>query len=132
MVSPNCFTLIAAVVFGTLCPSAGAQLTPDRAYYGIGRSIPMTVRVPDDLKGEAEIRLLAPVTADTKSAAAVVAGKVDMAGLFPVLWKPPVPPVQETVYYAQLVVGEQKIGLRRASCARAEGVVNGCVHGLPR
>jgi cyclophilin family peptidyl-prolyl cis-trans isomerase len=97
----------ASLAFAAL---AQGQLAPDRVYYGIGRSIPMTVRVPEDLKGEAEIRLLAPVTAESKASAAVVAGRVDLAGLFPILWKPPVPPVQDTVYYAQLVVGEQKVG----------------------
>ena len=65
--------IVLAVVAIMLPARAQAQLNPDRVYYGIGRTIPMTVRVPEDLKGDAEIRLLAPVTAESKAAAAVVA-----------------------------------------------------------
>ena len=32
--------------------AAQAQVTPDRTYYGIDRAVPMTVKVPADIKGE--------------------------------------------------------------------------------
>jgi peptidyl-prolyl cis-trans isomerase B (cyclophilin B) len=101
---------LAALAVLTHAASACAQLTPDRLYYGIGRSIPMTVRVPPDLKGEAVIQLLAPVSAEVKASASVVAGGVDLAGLFPSLWCPAVPPTSESLVYAQLTVGGRKIG----------------------
>lgn len=90
--------------------SAWAQLTPDRTYYGIHRAAPMTVRLPPDLAGEATIELLAPVTARVVATASVAAGGVDMASLFPLLWRPSTPPTQESVLYAQLVVGGKKVG----------------------
>jgi cyclophilin family peptidyl-prolyl cis-trans isomerase len=70
----------------------------------------MTVRIPEGVKGEAVVQLLAPVTAEVKATASVVAGRVDLAGLFPLLWQPPVPVTQERVYYAQLSVAGQKVG----------------------
>ena len=35
--------------------SARAQVTPDRTYYGRHRPVPMTVRIPPELKGEAQV-----------------------------------------------------------------------------
>ena len=95
---------------GAAAGIALGQLAPDRTYYGIGRSIPMTVKVPEGLKGEVEVKLLTPVTAEVVSAAAVVPGGVDLAGLFPVLWKPDGPVTSARVHYAQLVVGGVKVG----------------------
>jgi len=90
-------------------PAGLAQLVPDRVYFGIHRPIPMTVSLPADLPaGDApvSIRLLAPVSAEVVASASVVPGKVDLAGLFPLLWTAAEP----LLLYAQLVVGEQKIG----------------------
>jgi cyclophilin family peptidyl-prolyl cis-trans isomerase len=104
------FRPVAAAVILLAAATASAQLTPDRTYYGINRAIPMTVRVPPDVGGEAVIQLLAPVTAEVRASASVAAGGVDMAGLFPMLWKPATPPTQERVLYAQLVIGSKKVG----------------------
>ena len=38
---------LAAAVVGVLASTAIAQLTPHREYYGIGRTIPMQVEMPD-------------------------------------------------------------------------------------
>lgn len=99
--------LAAAIAFAS---AAHAQLTPDRTYYGIGRAMPMTVRIPPDVGGEATVELLAPITAQVKASASVAAGGIDMAGLFPILWKPQTQPTRQDVYYAQLTVGGKKIG----------------------
>lgn len=90
--------------------AACGQLTPDRTYYGINRSIPMTVNIPPGVEGAPSIQLLAPETAEVKATAAVVAGKVDLAGLFPMLWRPARPPTKADLVYAQLVVGGTKVG----------------------
>ncbi len=94
-------------------PRAEAQLRPDRTYYGINRPIPMTLAIPQDIKGitkeglgEPQIQLLAPVTAEVVERAAAAPGPVDLAALFPTLWTTSAP----RLLYAQAVVGEQKIG----------------------
>ncbi len=91
---------------------ASAQLTPERTYYGIGRTIPMSVQIPDDLKasGEAVVQLLTPATGEVRATASVVPGLIDMAGLFPALWDVKAPPARHGAQYAQLLVGQRKIG----------------------
>jgi len=89
-----------------VAPSALAQLIPSRAYFGVGRTIPMTVEVPTGQSGEVEIVLLAPPDAAEVERASAEAGKVDLAGLFPILWSS----LEPRVLYAQLEVGGQKIG----------------------
>lgn len=96
-------TIAAALITST---PASAQLAPDRAYFGVGRTIPMTVNVPADAAGEVEIALLAPPDAKQVERASAEAGKVDLAGLFPVLWSTTDP----KTLYAQLLVGGRKIG----------------------
>ncbi len=96
---------VAAVALA-LAPTASAQLTPDREYYGVNRSIPMTASVPDALSGEVEIALLEPVTARVVEQRPALEGGVDLAGLFPILWTSAEP----KTLYAQLIVGGQKIG----------------------
>jgi peptidyl-prolyl cis-trans isomerase B (cyclophilin B) len=86
--------------------SAQAQLTPDREYYGVNRSIPMTVAVPGAESGEVEIALLEPVTARVVEKRPAAKGGVDLAGLFPILWTSAEPKTM----YAQLIVGGKKIG----------------------
>lgn len=95
-----------ALVLVGLSTRAHAQLTPDRTYYGVNRAIPMTVKVPADATGDVEIQLLAPVTAEVVEKAAAAAGPVDLKEKFPSLWKNTEP----RLLYAQLVVGEKKIG----------------------
>lgn len=86
--------------------SASAQLTPERLYYGVNRSIPMAVERPAGVEGEIEIDLLEPVTARVTETASVEEGRVDLATLFPVLWTRSNP----TLLYAQLVIGGEKVG----------------------
>lgn len=78
---------------------------PEREYYGINRSIPMTAQMPAGVAGEVEIALLAPDGAEVVRAAAGE-GSVDLAGLFPVLWTTDEP----RVLYAQLFVDDRPIG----------------------
>jgi len=92
-----------ALVFG---PPALAQLTPDRAYYGVNRPIPMTITVPDGADGEVRIDLFEPGKTEPGATAPALAGPVDLAGLFPVLWQGPSPRMR----YAQLVVGGEQVG----------------------
>ena len=105
---PRSVSRLAAACAGLvalLSAAADAQLTPDREYYGINRTIPMTIAMPAGVAGDVEIALyLADGTEAAKSAAS--AGKVDLAGLFPVLWTATTP----VTSYAQLLVDEQAIG----------------------
>ena len=89
------------------CAAAGAhaQLTPDREYYGIDRTIPMTIEIPAGVAGEVEITLYQPDGIEVASAAATE-GSVDLNGLFPVLWTATSP----ITVYAQLLVDEEPIG----------------------
>lgn len=109
-----------------LAAGCNAQLTPDRLYYGVGRTMPMTISVPKDTAGEPSIRLyeaapapIAPGGAESRPAAdawseehaiiataAAAAGSVNLATLFPVVWAQSAP----RAMYAQLVVGSQEIG----------------------
>ncbi len=83
-----------------------AQLTPDRLYYGVNRSIPMSIEVPSGTTGPVQIRLF-PAGAESPSETAdAEAGKVDLAGLFPVLWTTTKP----ELLYAQLFVGDEAVG----------------------
>lgn len=101
---------------------AAAQLRPERVYYPVNRAIPMTIEIPAEARdgagepaGEVSLRLLqpwAPAAAAKPMAPGVVAsapaqaGRVDLAGLFPVLWETKEP----QVVYAQLYVGERAVG----------------------
>jgi len=85
--------------------SAGAQLTPDRVYYGVDRTIPMTVTAPGAGAGELEVRLLTAANEAVATASAAEGG-VDLAALFPTLWTDKV----NEVRYAQLFAGDQPIG----------------------
>ncbi len=94
-----------------LCGGAYAQLAPDRTYYGINRAMPMTVTIPSGAEGVVEIGLFAAAepgsgVAEPSERASAEAGKVDLAGLFPVLWTTSKP----STMYAQLMVGGKKVG----------------------
>ena len=99
-------TLLAALL-GVPLPHAGAQLTPDKTYYGINRPMAMTVEAPDGVDADGlSVALLRAVSAEVVESAAVAAGRVDLAALFPALWSR-----QETpLLYAQLMAGDEKIG----------------------
>lgn len=96
---------VAPMVLAGLAPSASAQLTPDREYYGINRTIPMMIALPAGVAGEVEVALYLPDGTESAKAAAA-AGQVDLAGLFPVLWTTEDP----KLYYAQLLVDGKGIG----------------------
>ena len=99
-------SLAAALVLASLTPLASAQLTPDRTYYCVGRPVPMQVAVPADTKGEAKIAMFAAGATEPTESAPVVAGGANLATLFPKMWEDKAP----RVMYAQLIVGEKKIG----------------------
>lgn len=141
------FAVLAGVV--GMADNSCAQLVPDRVYYGINRTIPMTVTVPapapkpagtpamtppstnqtppDDAKPTDPDQPApelqdppAPATLDVRidlfdprdeiaapvASAPVIAGPVDLAALFPVLWTSPRPALR----YAQLVVAGVEVG----------------------
>ena len=75
-------------------------------YYGKSRAIPMTVEKPSGVDGPVQIRLFLHGGADPVEIADAAAGKVDLAGLFPVLWTTSSP----RLLYAQLFVGKDAIG----------------------
>ena len=93
-------TMVAFVMLATVLPgTALGQLTPDRTYYGFGREIPATVAVPQDAEGEPTI-VLFNATGEQVARASVLAGRVDLATFFPILWGQEDP----TLLYAQLFV----------------------------
>src|SRR5688572_18423650 len=104
---PSRLALLAVAIASlALGSTSHAQLTPDRTYYGVQRTMPMTVKVPDGAAGDVEIQLLAPVTAEVVEKAPAAAGAVNLAEKFPMLWTTSDP----RVLYAQLVVGGKKVG----------------------
>jgi peptidyl-prolyl cis-trans isomerase B (cyclophilin B) len=98
--------IAASLLTFALAGVASAQLTPDRLYYGVGRDVPMTVKVPEGKKGEVSVQLLEAGTAKQLATAGAAAGSVNLATLFPQIWTAEKP----AVVYAQLVVGEEKVG----------------------
>ncbi len=96
----------ALAAFAMTASLAHAQLAPSRTYIGLSRPITMTVTVPDAAKGEPEIDLVDPKTSAVVHTSPAVAGPVDLAGLFPVLWTSAEP----TMLYAQLRIGPKPIG----------------------
>ncbi|MFG0260096.1 MAG: peptidylprolyl isomerase [Phycisphaerales bacterium JB041] len=103
--TPNRLLSLAAAAVGVLASTAVAQLTPHREYYGIGRTIPMQVEMPEGVAGDVEIALYAP-SGDEVAVAAAAEGAVDLAGLFPVLWTTGDP----RTLYAQVLVDDKGVG----------------------
>jgi peptidyl-prolyl cis-trans isomerase B (cyclophilin B) len=87
-------------------PAASAQLKPERTYYGVDRPIPMTVMRPAGAEGGLTVQLLAPPAGQLVSRADVPEGLVNLATLFPELWRTDTP----KLLYAQLVAGERRVG----------------------
>lgn len=119
---PSRFLLVPALAT-LLATTAYAQLTPDRTYYGVGRAVPMNVAIPADTKGEASIQLFDPEGKEPKATAPVTSGPVDLSKVIPNFWTD-----ATSMHYAQLVVGEKKIGspvvlqpLKNPSMARNDG-----------
>lgn len=105
------------VLAAALSSSVRAQLTPTRLYYGIHRAMPMNASVPEGLQGDVVIELFAPsapVPPGTTPAAEpgplasapAVAGVIDLATRFPLLWSTE----QPRLLYAQLTVGGKRLG----------------------
>lgn len=97
---------LGALLAVALASLAHAQLTPQRLYNGVNRPLPVRVEIPPGVTGDASIALLAPVTAEVLTQAAVDAGDADLSALFPALWTDAPPRLR----YAQLIVGETKVG----------------------
>lgn len=95
--------VIMATILVFAAADAAAQLEPDRLYYGVDRKIPMTLTAEG---GDVEIRLMKFGQAEPVATAAAVAGGVDMASLFPILWDRTEP----ELLYAQLYVGGAPVG----------------------
>lgn len=94
-----------ALVLLSLPALSLAQISSVRTYNGIRRPLEVDVRVSGSPR-QAEIQLLAPVTAQVTAKAAVSRGRQDLARLFPDLWTEKDPKVR----YAQLVVDGRKVG----------------------
>jgi len=88
--------------------AAHAQLTPDRLYFGIDRPVPMKVVIPEGKAGDPTIQLFAPGGTEPLASAPVLAGPINLATLFPDLWK--TKEGDTTIRYAQLVVGTDRVG----------------------
>lgn len=105
-------TVSRVIALGSLMAAvAQAQIVPDRLYNGFDRSIPVTVTVPSERSGEISMRLYAPSEVNAgayepEAQAAAVAGKVDLATMFPMLWRDEKPHLR----YAQLFVGNEPLG----------------------
>lgn len=96
------------VFWGVLsCPwLAIAQLTPERTYYGVDRAIPIAVSLPGGTGGEASI-VLYNAKGDRMARASVLAGPIDLAAFFPILWDQASPIVLFAQLYANSGADEQ-------------------------
>ncbi|HLP85858.1 MAG TPA: peptidylprolyl isomerase [Phycisphaerales bacterium] len=124
--APRCTSVVALLALLACAGPVLAQLSPNKLYFGVNRAIPMTVTVPAPAaipnpvegepaatppavsQGEIRIDLFDPkkLMADAEATAPVLAGPVDLATLFPILWQGPTPKLR----YAQLVVNGVQIG----------------------
>ena len=81
------------------------QLTPERLYNGVNRSLVVQVEAPDSARGRLEIVLFERPGGAPVGRSPAVLGRVDLAGLFPELWEGP-----EGLLYAQLMEGGEGLG----------------------
>lgn len=107
MMTRTLVTAAAVVVAGASAVETGAQLTPSRTYFGADRPMPITVASPAGSEGSLGIKLLDAENAVVEQLAAVEAGEVDLAQLFPTLWESQ---GSQEVVYAQLYAGEEPVG----------------------
>jgi peptidyl-prolyl cis-trans isomerase B (cyclophilin B) len=82
-----------------------ARVSPERLYYGFGRDIPVVVSAPEGA-GELTIGLFKPGAAEAEERAPVTAGRVNLASVFPSIWKGATPVVR----FAQLFTGDKPAG----------------------
>jgi cyclophilin family peptidyl-prolyl cis-trans isomerase len=103
-VTRTCLTLIVAAL---VSQSALSQLVSERQFFGINRSIPMTVQLPENTTvSSLEIALYAPETDEPLETASVELGGIDLSTLFPILWTRSEP----TLLYAQLLIDQTPTG----------------------
>lgn len=98
--------LVLAALGIWLAAPAAAQLTPERLYYGRDRRMPVLVDTPDRFAGEIEIELRVRGEALAIETAPAAAGRVDLAALFPSLWRSESP----RTLYAQLALDGAPVG----------------------
>ncbi|MFG0306909.1 MAG: peptidylprolyl isomerase [Phycisphaerales bacterium JB040] len=97
-------TILAACCLGLTVSVATAQLTPERLYNGVNRPLVVQVEAPEDAS-RLEIALYERPGGASAGRSPAVPGRVDLAGLFPSLWKGP-----RRVLYAQLEEGGEGLG----------------------
>jgi peptidyl-prolyl cis-trans isomerase B (cyclophilin B) len=85
---------------------ASAQLAPDRTYYGVGRPVPFSAKIPEGKSGDPSVQLFTHGAKEPVATQSIAPGRIDIAALFPQIWKDQKP----VVLYAQLVVGAERIG----------------------
>jgi len=103
---PGCSLALLLGIALALAPAAEAQLRAEREYCGVNRRIPVSIERPEGMRGDLEIALLRPGTAEETQRRAVRAGEADLGAVFPTLWAAESP----TLLYAQLLVGGEKAG----------------------
>ncbi|MFG0257987.1 MAG: peptidylprolyl isomerase [Phycisphaerales bacterium JB043] len=102
-----CRLLVALTVGLLVSVASSGQLVPEREFYGINRSIPMSVTLPDGVASTSvEIALYAPESTEPVERASAEVGGVDLSTLFPILWTRSLP----TLLYAQLIADDQPVG----------------------
>jgi len=97
---------IATAVSGMLASAAGAQLAPERTYYGLDRAFPIEVTSPGT-ENPLSIKLMDSANAVLATKEAVEPGVVDLSTLFPSLWASE---GDRGVLYAQLFEGDNPVG----------------------
>lgn len=98
--------LLGIILLPIFAQRSQAQITPDRTYFGVGRPVPMFVRLPPEGDASARLDIFLAGATEPTATAAVTSGGVDLASLFPMIWTDPAP----TVTYVQLVVGGLPLG----------------------
>lgn len=97
-------------VLGWLACGAGAQIVPERLYYGVDQRVPVEVRAPEGFAGELTIRLHEIATGAVVAESAAAAGRADLAGLLPVLWERGASITPARARLAQLYADDEPLG----------------------
>lgn len=93
-------------VLGGVSGGAGAQIVPERLYYGVDRRVPVAVHAPEGFVGELTIRLHEFGSGRVVAESAAAEGRADLAGLLPVLWAGGL----ERAHLAQLYADGEALG----------------------
>ncbi|MEO1007449.1 MAG: peptidylprolyl isomerase [Planctomycetota bacterium] len=107
LTTPRSFAACCIAVLALVVPVApvSAQITPERTYYGIDRSIPVRVAAPQQAAGAVSIALHT-ASGEEVAREEVLPGAVDLATFFPVLWSTSTP----ELLYAQAYAGSAPLG----------------------